>query len=403
MDFLKSRLIQKRSRVNLRYIYYEMKNEIQSLSGIIPPEYRRFSEALGWCAKAVDTLADRIIPDGFRNDNFQIEDIYRLNNADILYDSAVLSALVSSCSFIYIGADADGFPRLQVIDGGNATGIIDPVTNMLTEGYAVLERNENGMPVSEAYFTAYNTFYRYIRDGRIYKENFSHKAPFALLVPIIYRPDARRPFGHSRISRSCISIVNNVLRTLQRAEITGEFYSFPQKYVLGTSDELELEGRLATVSSFLRINKDEDGDKPTFGQFQSASLAPYSEYLKTMASLFAGETGLTLDDLGFVTSNPSSAEAIRSAHENLRLTARKAQRTFSTGFINAGYLSACVRDNFEYRRQAIADTQMTFAPIFEPDSTAIASIGDAVYKINQVIPNYIGKDGIKSLTGIKEG
>jgi Protein of unknown function (DUF1483). len=56
------------------------------------------------------------------------------------------------------------------------------------------------------------------------------------------------------------------------------------------------------------------------------------------ASLFAGETGLTLDDLGFVTSNPSSEGAIRAAHENLRLTARKAQRTFGTGFLNAAYL-----------------------------------------------------------------
>lgn len=50
------------------------------------------------------------------------------------------------------------------------------------------------------------------------------------------------------------------------------------------------------------------------------------------AGLFAGETGLTLDDLGFVTDNPSSAEAIKASHENLRLIARKAQRTFGTGF-----------------------------------------------------------------------
>ena len=71
------------------------------------------------------------------------------------------------------------------------------------------------------------------------------------------------------------------------------------------------------------------------------------------ASAFAGETGLTLNDLGFETDNPSSADAIRAGHENLRLLARKAQRTFGTGFLNAGYLAACVRDKQSYKRTEI--------------------------------------------------
>ena len=41
---------------------------------------------------------------------------------------------------------------MQVIDGRNATGIIDPITYMLSEGYAVLERNIHDEPVKEAYF-----------------------------------------------------------------------------------------------------------------------------------------------------------------------------------------------------------------------------------------------------------
>ncbi|MGJ1079105.1 hypothetical protein ACR77U_13775, partial [Enterococcus faecium] len=36
----------------------------------------------------------------------------------------------------------DGFPLMRVIDGRHATGIIDPVTNMLKEGYAILEFDE---------------------------------------------------------------------------------------------------------------------------------------------------------------------------------------------------------------------------------------------------------------------
>ena len=150
LSYLKTKLDSKRIRVKKRYQYYEMKNGIEDIKGMIPESFRWLTETLGWCAKAVDTLADRIVFDSFDNDDYMINEIYRLNNADILFDSAVLSALISSCSFIYIGQGTDGYPVLQVIDGGSATGIIDPVTNMLTEGYAVLERDKNNNPVLEA-------------------------------------------------------------------------------------------------------------------------------------------------------------------------------------------------------------------------------------------------------------
>ena len=127
------------------------------------------------------------------------------------------------------------------------------------------------------------------------------------------------------------------MRTLKRSEVSAEFYSFPQKYVLGLSPDAEaLDKWRATVSTMLQLDKDEDGDSPTVGQFEQQSMAPYVEQLKMFASLFAGETGLTLDDLGFSTDNPSSVEAIKAQHENLRLIARKAQKTFSVGFLNAG-------------------------------------------------------------------
>jgi len=76
---------------------------------------------------------------------------------------------------------------------------------------------------------------------------------------------------------------------------------------------------------------------------------PFTEQLKNAASGFAGETGLTLDDLGFSTDNPSSAEAIKASHETLRLAAEKAQRDFALGFLNAGYLGACLRDNISIK------------------------------------------------------
>ncbi|MBQ7756682.1 MAG: phage portal protein [Oscillospiraceae bacterium] len=397
---LKDKLTNKSVRVRTRYQYYDMKNSVNALSSVIPDNFKWLSASLGWCAKAVDTLADRTVFDSFDNDDFKLNEIYKLNNSDVLFDSAILSALISSCSFIYIGKGADGYPMLQVIDGANATGIIDPVTNMLKEGYAVLERDENDNPILEAYFRPYQTDY-YVNGKLVPEKTLIHKAPSPLLVPVIYRPDAKRPFGHSRISRACMNITQSALRTLIRSEVSAEFYSVPQKYVLGLSEDAEFNNRAATLSSFLNFSKDEDGDKPSVGQFQQQSMAPYIEQLKSLASIFAGETGLTLDDLGFATSNPSSHDAIKASHENLRLTARKAQRTFGTGFLNAGYLAACLRDDNEYDRKAFANTKSMWLPIFEPDASSLGVIGDAILKVNQASPGFLGDRNIKQLTGME--
>lgn len=145
VDYLRKKLEAKRTRVLLRYKYYEMKNKNVDASAVIPPEIRQMYKAtLGWCGKAVDSLADRLVFRTFSNDVFDLNGIYAMNNPDVLFDSAVLSATISSCCFIYISPDGEGFPRLQVIDGSNATGIIDPITGLLIEGYAILKRGENG-------------------------------------------------------------------------------------------------------------------------------------------------------------------------------------------------------------------------------------------------------------------
>lgn len=398
MDYLKKKLAQKQYRVDLRYRYYDMKNSVQDVKGIIPDQFKWLSCSLGWCAKAVDALSNRIVFDCFQKDDFQLNEIFKLNNSDILFSSAVTSAMIASCCFFYIGQDSDNYPAIQAVDGGNATGIIDPVTNLLTEGYAVLERDENHKAVREAYFTPYWT--EYYEKGELV-DMFRHSAPYALLVPVIFRPDAKRPFGHSRISRSCMDITQAVLRTLIRSEVSSEFYSMPQKYILGLSEEAEFNNRFATMSSFLDFRKDEDDNHPTVGQFQQASMTPYSEHMRMLASVFAGETGLTLDDLGFVTANPSSEEAIKASHENLRLTARQAQRIFGIGFLNAGYLAACIRDSQTYERKVFAETQASWLPIFEPDSSALGAVGDAVFKLNQAAPDFIGSRNLKRLTGLE--
>lgn len=404
VGYLKNKLRQKEIRVKLRYRYYEMK-ERHSDKGLLIPNWMKdnYRATVGWCAKSVDALADRLVFQGFEADydNYGVNKIFEFNNPDIFYDTVIKESLIGSCSFVHIthGEGEERIPRLSVLTAKDATGVIDEQSGLLKEGYAVLDRNKDGRPILEAYYTFEGTQYYENGMATYFEEN---PARYPLLVPVPFRPDSERPFGHSRISRSCMYYQRFAETTMERAEVSAEFYSFPQKYVTGLDPEADpLDAWRASMSAMLRFDKDEEGDRPTIGQFTQQSMSPYTEQLRMAAAMFSGETGLTLDDLGFVTDNPSSAEAIKAAHETLRLIARKAQRSYTTAFANVGYIAASVRDEEAYARTLVPAMKGIWLPVFEPDAAMLSSIGDGAIKMNQAIPGYFTKDNIRDLTGIE--
>nr|DAS72214.1 MAG TPA: PORTAL PROTEIN [Caudoviricetes sp.] len=365
----------------------------------IPAHVRaKYRATLGWTAKGVDCLADRLVFREFTNDDFNVTEIFDRNNPDILFDSAILAALIGSCCFVYISKGEDDEVRLQVIEASNATGVIDPITGLLVEGYAVLARDDYNQPTLEAYFEP-NATHFIPKNGRPY--SVANEAGIPLLVPVIHRPDAVRPFGRSRITRSGMYYQKEAEQTFERANITAEFYSWPQKYIIGLDPDAEqLETYKATVSSLLTISASDSGEKPSIGQFTTASMSPFTEQLRTAAAGFAGEMGLTLDDMGFVSDNPSSVEAIKASHENLRLAGRKAQRSLGAGLLNVAYVAACLRDEFHYARSQFVRTTVKWEPLFEADANTMTMIGDGVVKLNQALPGYINAETIRDLTGI---
>lgn len=402
IDYLRHKLDGKRDRVKLRYDYYEMKKHATD-NGVLIPNWLKneYRATVGWCAKSVDSLSDRLNFDGIEDDVVNATQIFDLNNPDIYFDAVIREALIGACSFTHIahGADGDMTPRLSVLTAMDATGVIDEQTGLLKEGYAILDRDKYGKPILEAYFTPTETVYFESGEPTRVEQNPSG---YPLLVPAMFRPDSKRPFGHSRISRACMYYQRLAETTLERSEVSAEFYSFPQKYVTGLDPDAEpLDSWRATVSTMLRFDKDESGDSPKLGQFAQQSMQPFIEQLRMSASLFAGETGLTMDDMGFPQVNPSSAEAIKASHDTLGRIARRAQKNFGTAFVNVALLSASVRDGEMYSRSLVSRMKPRWLPVFEPDASALAVIGDGANKINTAVPNFFDKDTLRQLTGIE--
>ena len=404
IQYLRRKLAKKRALVRKRYEYYEQKDRKRRDNSLTPYWLKDlYAATCGWCERAVDSLADRLVFNGFtpETDSYGTQSIFEANNSDIMFDSLIHESMIASCAFVQVahGEDGEQMPRLSVLTADDATGVMDEFSGLLKEGYAVLDRHDDGTPKIEAWFTPEFTEY-YVSGMEPYREE--NPARYPLLIPVPYRPDAMQPFGHSRITKNCMYLQQLAKNTLERSEISAEFYSFPQKYVTGLSPDAEpMDAWRASVSAILRFDKDEDGDSPKLGQFTQQSMSPYTEQLRTAAAMFSGETGLTLDDLGFVTDNPSSAEAIKAAHENLRSMARKAQRFYTSSFANVGFIAASVRDEYPYDRTLVPQMRGDWAPVFEPDAAMLSTVGDGAIKMNQAIPGYFTKQNLKSLTGIE--
>ena len=97
-EYLKNKLRCRKSRCDLRYKYYEQKNTVVDPNEALPAKLRQVRNVLGWCSKAVDSLADRLSVGEFDNDRLMMWELYKQNNPDVLFDSAIRSALITSCS-----------------------------------------------------------------------------------------------------------------------------------------------------------------------------------------------------------------------------------------------------------------------------------------------------------------
>ena len=402
IDYLRSLLSTKQTRVGTCYKYYNLKDKMDNSQAITEnSKMITITKKVGWIPKAVDALTNRLQFSSFGNDDeLLVNDIFMRNNRDVLFKTMFKGAIISSCDFVYISKNTDGTARLQVIDGYNATGIIDTSTMLLNEGYAVLERDSyTGLPTLEAYFVKGKT--TYYKDGKPMGE-IVNNLDYPLLVPIIYNPDATRPFGRSLISDSLMKYVDDAKETLRLMSVSAQFYSFPQKWVTGLDNDVEQFDKWQMVmSAMMAFARDDDGNTPTVGQFVQQSMSPYNEQLKTLASMFSGETGLTLDDLGFTTSNPSSAEAIKATHESLRLMARSAQETFEVGIINVAFLAKSLESDMQFKRSEFANLKVRWKPVFEIDATMLSGIGDGAIKINQAVDGYFDKSTLEDITGIE--
>ena len=366
VETLTDTLAAKAHRNRLRQLFYDSKNLFKDLGIAIPPNLRNIEVAMGWPAKAVDELAARLRMEAFTLPGGGVEDwgipeLVRDNRLEVDLPQAITQSFIESCAFILTAqGNADrGEPEVMISmhSATDATGKWDRGRRALSSGLVVMDRDENGptrylflTPVAAAEFVLDAR----TQTWRAYPQR--HNLGRVPLEVLPFKPTLHRPFGQSRISRPVMSFTNSAMRTVVRAEVGAEFYSVPQRYLLGADEEsfVGADGtRKSTwdlmIGRLLVMPDDEDAADPRLsrvevGQFPQVSMQPHGDQFEFWATQFAGETGLPLSSLGYLRDNPESAEAQDGAWSALEDVARGCKAVFKPALRRAMWSAVQLRD-----------------------------------------------------------
>jgi hypothetical protein len=174
------------------------------------------------------------------------------------------------------------------------------------------------------------------------------------------------------------------MRTLLGAEVAREFYSAPQRYILGATEDIFLDADGKPLNPWsvyqgrvLGIPYNEaENVMPQVGQFQANDTRPYFEQIKAYAQLMAAETAIPASYLGFQTDNPASADAIRQMEARLVKRAERRQRQFGRTWGEVARLALLVRDG------SIPEEAKEIRPVWRDASTPTrAAAADEAVKL----------------------
>lgn len=184
-----------------------------------------------------------------------------------------------------------------------------------------------------------------------------------------------------------MTLTDDAQREKERSEIAAEFAAYPQKYLLGTDKKLTNEGNryAAYIGAIMEVTKGEGDSVPTFGQLSQLSMQPHIDYMRSLAAQFSGATNVPLSALGVVSDNPSSAEAIYAAKEDLVIDAQTLNADNGRALVNVAMMALATKDNSSFA--AIRDSGLTIEARFRnPAMPSVVSQSDAMVKQISALP-----------------
>lgn len=382
---------QKRRRNLLRTVYYEGKNALKDFGIAVPPQMQRAYTPLQWIAKGVHAVTGRSEFEGFvspsgDDDPFGMAGVLAENHFFEEFPQATKSSTLHACAFITVteGDVQSGEPEVLYLAraADMSAAVWDRRRRTLAGFLSILETDDTG-PTEMVMYTP-EWVYSMVKGAGWSTSKISNRLGEVTVARLAYEPELNRPFGHSRITRTAMGLTDAAVRTLLRSEVSAEFYS-ADKYWLFGSDVTKFIGEDKWSALMGRMNAiDVDtiaGEKVDLQRFQGSSPQPHADQMRLIQSMFADDQDL---DVKFAdASNPSSADAIYAAKEDLIVKVRNANRTWGYGAVKAFQLGVRLRGGEMTDELRAMSAQFTDPAIVSPSARA-----DAFSKLATAIPGF---------------
>lgn len=380
--------------------YYHGKVRPASARGDDPGELRDISIVSGWGGKCVDALAGRSVLSGFMSSGTAAADLESaVGDLSLpeLYAQAVTSELTDSCSFLTVSAGRKGEPEVIVSAHSalDAVAIWDERRKRIRAGMCVVDIEERAdgvrRPTWLNVYTDEHTTSCRLSGGRWVVERATNPLGRPLMEPLRYRPTLTRPFGRSRITPAARSLIDRALCVAARTEVTGVFYTWPMRYLLGV-DKKTAEGmakRKIEVYSdrMLLVTQNRNGDTPQLGQLSQATMQPHIDHLGMLAKQLASEACVPLDELGIVFDNPSSADAMYAAQQRLIIEAEGVNRMNKVALRNIALMALASIRGTDLAGLSGEDRSIS-ARMENPMRPSMAARADYAIKVASAVPEY---------------
>jgi hypothetical protein len=342
--------------------YYEGTQRVRDLGLSIPPELKNVETVVGWPRTAVDVLEHRIEIEGFEvpggsTADLGIDEIVEENDLLVEASTAHLDALIFGVAFIAVGTGMDGEPDplVTVESPRHMTAFYDLRARRVSAALSRVWDPERGRSSSFTLYLPDQTIRArrsVLVNGWIVEDRDQHGLGEVTVARLVNRRRASDPYGRSQITRAIRAYTDNAVRTMLGMEVNREFYSSPQRWVMGADDRAFVgpDGQPKTawesyLGRFLALTADESGTLPQVGQFAASSPAPYIEIVKMLAGMVSTETGIPATRFGFISDNPPSADSTRVLESTLIKNAERCQAEFGrNGWADAIRKAVLVRD-----------------------------------------------------------
>lgn len=394
----------------LRSTYYDSKQMVRDLGISIPPSLQNVSAALGWPSRAVQALTRKHKFEGFSLDSefdpFDTSGILSENSFELELLQAVNATYKHSCSFLTTthGDPSAGDPDvlIQARDAEDMFAVWDKRRRDIKHALAIVDVDDEAQPIEAILYLRGLTIAIRRRLGiwRV-EQRWTHRSNRTLVEQLPADPQLNRPFGRSRITREVRYLTDTAIRTMIRAEVSAEFFAAPQRYVLGADeDAFKDQDRWSAITGrMLALSTNDEGDRPSVGQFPAQSPDGHWGMYRQLAQNFASATGLPQSQVGLFADNPASAEAMQTAESALADEAEYQWKVFRPSLRRVLQNVVMLRDN-EAPRSEVLQTNVNWTPARYVSPQAAS---DWAVKAVSADPTLQGSTVIRRRLGLAEG